>query len=226
MRNKRPHPGAPAPVRALLFDMDGVVVDNMAHHTEAWRLFFLDHGIRLPIREFLTKTSGMPTRDVLAYFFKRRVPKREADFLAAQKELLYRAIYRDKRKPARGLLSFIKKAKHRGLKLGLGTGSKGDNVSFILDGLDLRRHFDAIVTGGDVKRGKPHPETFLTLAKLLGAKPADCLVFEDALLGEEAATRAGMKVIALTTSHHAREFRLAIKAVPDFSGLDKVNFWV
>jgi beta-phosphoglucomutase family hydrolase len=205
--------------RALLFDMDGVVVHNMPAHTEAWRLFFLDHGIRLPIAEFLAKTSGMPTRDVLAYFLKRRVPKKEADFLAAQKELLYRSLYRDKRKPARGLPAFIRQAKLLGFKLGLGTGSKDDNVRFILDGLNLRRHFDAVVTGGDVRRGKPHPETFLTLARRLRARPCDCLVFEDALLGEEAAVRAGMRVVALTTSHHAREFRRSIAAVPDFTRL-------
>lgn len=208
---------SPAGGRALLFDMDGVVVDNMAAHTEAWRLFFLDHGIRLPIGEFLSKTSGMPTRDVLSYFLKRTLPQREAEFLSAQKELLYRSLYREKRRPARGLVPFLRQAKSLGFKLGLGTGSRQDNVSFILDGLKLRQHFDAIVTGGDIRRGKPHPETFLTLARRLGVPPRRCLVFEDALLGEKAAVRAGMRVVALTTSHPARRFRRCLAAAKDFN---------
>jgi beta-phosphoglucomutase len=194
-------------IKALLFDMDGVVCHNMPHHTEAWRLFFLDQGIIMKVPEFLSKTAGMPTRDVLAYYFKRRVPKREADFLAAQKELLYRTFYRAERKPAKGLLAFLKESRRRGYKLGLGTGSVGANVGFILDGLKLRKYFDAVVTGADVSKGKPHPETFLKLAKKLEVSPANCLVFEDALLGEEAARRAGMQVVAITTSHKAAEFK-------------------
>lgn len=203
-------------IKALLFDMDGVICHNMPHHTEAWRLFFLDQGIVMKVPEFLSKTAGMPTRDVLAYYFKRRVPKREADFLAAQKELLYRTFYRKDRKPARGLLAFLNLARRRGYKLGLGTGSVGGNVTFILDGLQLRRHFDAVVTGADVSKGKPHPETFLKLARKLGVPPSDCLVFEDALLGEEAARRAGMKVVAVTTSHKASEFKTRV-AIRDFT---------
>lgn len=203
--------------KALLFDMDGVVVHNMPHHTEAWRLFFLDHGIKMGVPEFLSKTAGMPTRDVLKYYFKRAFTPDEAHFLAAQKELLYRTLYRDHRKPAEGLLRFLRSARKAGFKLGLGTGSKDDNVTFILDDMGLRRHFDAVVTGGEVKRGKPHPETFLTLAKKLGVPPSRCLVFEDALLGEESAKRAGMKVVAITTSHKPREFKHAVAAFPDFT---------
>lgn len=203
--------------RALLFDMDGVVVHNMPHHTEAWRQFFLDRGIVMDVPEFLEKTAGMPTRDVLAYYFKRPVTKGESRFLSAQKELLYRSLYRSKRKPARGLVPFIQEAKRRGYKVGLGTGSVEDNVSFILDGLGLRGLFDAVVTGADVRKGKPHPETFLTLAERLRVPPARCLVFEDALLGEEAAVRAGMTVVAVTTSHKAAEFRRAAAAIPHFA---------
>lgn len=204
-------------MKALLFDMDGVVVHNMPHHTEAWRHFFLDHGIVMDVPEFLEKTAGMPTRDVLAYYFKRPITKDEAHFLSSQKELLYRTFYREHRKPARGLVAFLKEARRRGYKLGLGTGSVGDNVGFILDGLELRGWFDGIVTGADVKRGKPHPETFLKLAAKLKVRPADCIVFEDALLGEQAAAAAGMKVVAVTTSHKASEFNRAAAAIPDFS---------
>ncbi|MFI5346008.1 MAG: HAD family hydrolase [Elusimicrobiota bacterium] len=203
----------------LLFDMDGVVCDNMGAHTEAWRTFFRGHGIEIETRDFLVNTMGMPTRDVLAYYFKRPVPPAEAARHADVKEKLYRKLYAPKRRAAPGLRKFIAASRAEGDRLGLGTGSKDDNVTFILDGLKLRASFDAVVDGGEVKKGKPDPETFLTLADKLKVKPRNCVVFEDSLLGEEAARRAGMAVIAITTSHRADEFRHAALAVRDFKGL-------
>jgi beta-phosphoglucomutase len=207
------------PTLGLLFDMDGVVCDNMGAHVSAWRAFFRAHGIEIETRDFLVNTMGMPTRDVLAYYFKRPVPPDEAARHADVKEKLYRALYAPKRRAAPGLRRFIASARAEGDRLGLGTGSKDDNVAFILDGLKLRTSFDAVVDGGEVKKGKPDPETFLTLAAKLKVKPRDCVVFEDSLLGEEAARRAGMAVVAVTTSHRPDEFRHARLAVRDFKGL-------
>ena len=199
--------------------MDGVVCDNMPAHEEAWRRFFRGHGLEIDPRDFRENTMGMPTREVLRYYFKRDVPAAEAEELAASKESLYRELYRPTRAPAAGLAEFLTSARAAGLKLGLGTGSKADNVTFILDGLGLREFFDAVVDAGMVTRGKPDPETWLTLAERLGAAPENCVVFEDSLLGEEAARRAGMAVVAVATSHREEEFRHAAFAVRDFRGL-------
>jgi beta-phosphoglucomutase family hydrolase len=206
-------------VKAFLFDMDGVVVHNMPAHTEAWRRFFGERGIALERREFLERTMGMPTREVLAYYFKRPFEAAEAGALASVKEALYRELYAPKRRCARGLRAFLGQARREGLRVGLGTGSMDDNVAFILDGLALRPWFEAVVTGADVRRGKPDPETFLLLAERLGVAPRDCVVFEDSLLGEEAARRAGMAVVAITTSHEAAEFRGPALSARDFLGL-------
>jgi beta-phosphoglucomutase family hydrolase len=201
---------------ALLFDMDGVVCDNMPAHEEAWRRFFRRHGIELEAEEFREKTMGMPTRDVLAYYLKRAVPPEEAATLAAVKEKIYRELYEPRRRALLGLRALLAAAHAENWGVGLGTGSKDDNVSFILDGLRLRASFDAIVDGGMVTRGKPDPETFLTLAAKLKAAPRDCIVFEDSLLGEEAARRAGMAVVGITTTHRADEFRRASLTVANF----------
>ena len=203
----------------FLFDMDGVVCDNMAAHTDAWRIFFRGRKIEIETRDFLVNTMGMPTRDVLVYYFKRPVGADEAARCADVKEKLYRKLYEPKRRAAPGLRRFLAAGRAEGARIGLGTGSKGDNVSFILDGLELRKSFDAVVDAGEVKKGKPDPETFLTLANKLKTRPRDCVVFEDSLLGEEAARRAGMKVVAITTSHGAHEFRGAALAVRDFRKL-------
>lgn len=203
----------------LLFDMDGVVCRNMPAHEEAWRRFFRLHGIELETTEFRAQTMGMPTHEVLAYYFKRPIPPAQAHALASVKETLYRRLYRPRRRTMPGLRSLLAAARRAGHRLGLGTGSKDDNVSFILDGLRLRSAFDAVVDGGMVKKGKPDPETFLRLADALEARPRDCVVFEDSLLGEEAARRAGMAVVAITSSHRAEEFRHARLRRGDFRGL-------
>lgn len=193
--------------RALLFDMDGVVCHNMPAHEEAWRRFLAGHGVRMELAEFRAKTMGMPTREVLRFY---GVPGN-----ADKKEQLYRKLYKPRAMP--GLRDFLKTA--AGCRLGLGTGSKDDNVSHVLDGLKLRSCFHAVVDGSMVKKGKPHPETFLLLARALKVRPADCVVFEDSLLGEEAARRAGMQVVGITSSHRADEFRHARLRRRDFRGL-------
>jgi beta-phosphoglucomutase len=193
--------------RGLLFDMDGVVCHNMPAHEEAWRRFMKGHGITLELKEFREKTMGMPTREVLRYY---GVPGS-----ADEKEAIYRALYKPRAMP--GLRAFLKAAKD--CRLGLGTGSKDDNVSHVLDGLKLRTVFHAVVDGSMVKKGKPHPETFLLLADALKVRPRDCVVFEDSLLGEEAARRAGMQVVGITSSHRAAEFKHARLRRRDFRGL-------
>lgn len=204
---------------AFLFDLDGVVVDNMRFHELAWRRFFEAHGVQLDRDDFFRNTSGMPTRDVLSYFLKRPVPPDEAAALTAVKERLYRELYGPHLRPAAGLPRFLSQARDAGIVSGVGTGSLPENVDFVLDGLSLRGQFSAIVGAADVRRGKPDPETFLVLARRLGAEPERCVVFEDSLLGERAARAAGMAVVALTTSHAAGEFAGPDLAAPDFSEL-------
>ena len=200
--------------------MDGVVCHNMPAHEEAWRRFFREHGIEIDLRDFRENTMGMPTREVLRYYFKRDVTADEAARLSDSKEALYRELYLPDRRPAEGLVEFLRAARAEGRKVGLGTGSRADNVTFILDGLGLRPLFDGVVDASMVVRGKPDPETWLTLAKKIGAAPEDCVVFEDSLLGEEAARRAGMAVVGVATSHREDEFRHAALAVRDFRGLE------
>ncbi len=197
--------------------MDGVVCHNMPAHEQAWRRFFRGYGIKLDIDEFRANTMGMPTREVLRHYFKREIPLAEAAKHAAVKENYYRKLYLPKRRAAAGLRRFLTEARDKGSRVGLGTGSMDDNVSFILDGLRLRASFDAIVDGGMVKKGKPNPETFLALADKLKVRPEDCVVFEDSLLGEEAARRAGMAIVAITTSHRADEFKHARLKARDFN---------
>jgi len=107
--------------------------------------------------------------------------------------------------------------------MAIGSAAITFNVDFVLDGLDIREYFSAIVSADDVKNSKPNPETFLKCAMQLGVPPSDCLVFEDAPKGVEAALNAGMKCIVITLLHEEHEFSRypnVIKFVKDFAGLE------
>jgi len=108
----------------LLFDMDGVVCHNMPAHEEAWRRFFRGHGIEIEARDFREKTMGMPTREVLAYYFKRPVPPDEAHAHAVVKEELYRKLYLPQRRAASGLRRFLSTSRAAGCRLGLAPGPR------------------------------------------------------------------------------------------------------
>jgi beta-phosphoglucomutase len=210
------------PQRAFLFDMDGTIVDNMAFHTDSWLRFFEQRGQVLDADDFFRATAGRQGREIMRTYLGEHLTDEELALLDYEKESLYRELYAPHRKAVDGFDELIAQAKANGVKLAVGTAAPPANVEFTLDGLDLRRHFDAIVGATDVARGKPHPDVFLKAAELCGVLPAHCIVFEDAPLGVEAARRAGMRCIVLTTTLPASSFAgfdNVIAIVRDFTEL-------
>ncbi len=208
--------------RALIFDMDGTIVDNMAFHTKSWITFFERRGHAIDADAFFRATAGRQGGEIIRSHFGEHLLDDEVMTLNHEKEAVYRELYAPHRKAVEGFEDLIADAKSQGIALAVGTAAPPANVEFTLDGLDLRRHFDAIVGATDVARGKPHPDVFLEAAKRCGAEPADCIVFEDAPLGVEAARRAGMRAVVLTTTLPAEafaEFDNVIAIAPDFSQL-------
>lgn len=188
--------------KAFIFDMDGTLVDNMRFHTEAWRTLIEENGHEFDERKFLVETAGQTNREIIPSVFGA-VSNERLNELAIRKEELYREVYVHHRKPVDGLVEFLDTAHGLGVKMAVATAASPPNMAFILDGLDLRKYFGAIATAADVKRGKPDPEIFLLSAERLGVEPKDSIVFEDAFFGFEAAKRAGMTAIGLTTVNPA-----------------------
>ncbi|RFP66294.1 HAD family hydrolase [Hymenobacter lapidiphilus] len=211
-------PTSPLPY-ALIFDMDGVIIDNTAAQARAFQLLFRDLGLRTNARRLLRRLNGMPASQILENVFTNPVPKKQLAEYAAQRELLYRVLYWNKRQELAGLRGFLQAARAAGFRIALGTGSGTETISYILDYLDLRRYFDVVVGKDDVAKGKPHADTYLTTARKLGLPPARCVVFEDALLGEQAAYRAGMRCIAVSTTLKAADFQAPLTVIPDFTHL-------
>lgn len=182
----------------FIFDMDGTLVDNMRFHGEAWQQMLAENGIETDAHTFLIKTAGKTNREIIPNFFKDASDEKLLE-LGNRKEELYRAFFLPERKAIKGAIEFLEESKKLGIKMAVATAAPVANMEFILDGLDLRRFFDAITTAADVSHGKPNPEGFLVSAKKLGVEPDNCLVFEDALNGFEAAHRAGMKSVGIAT---------------------------
>ena len=208
--------------RALIFDMDGTIVDNMAFHTQSWVTFFERRGRAIDADEFFRTTAGRQGKEIIRSHMGEDLGDDEVAVLNHEKEAVYRELYAPHLKAVDGFEDLIADARSQGIALAVGTAAPLANVEFTLDGLDLRRHFETVVGATDVPRGKPHPDVFLEAAKRCGAEPADCIVFEDAPLGVEAARRAGMRVVVITTTlprEAFAEFDNVIAIVDDFSSL-------
>ena len=204
---------------ALIFDMDGVLVDNTAYQARAFQLLFRDLGLTTKARPLLKRLNGMPASDILKIVFRHPVPRKQLEEYAAQREFLYRTLYWSKRRELPGLTAFLRAARAAGHPIGLGTGSGQETIHYIVDHLRLRPFFDVIVGKDDVTRGKPHPDTFAAVAAQLGVEPAHCIVFEDAALGEQAAYRAGMRCIGVATALKAADFQAPLAVIQDFTDL-------
>jgi HAD superfamily hydrolase (TIGR01509 family) len=202
---------------ALIFDMDGVLIDNTSFQARAFQLLFRDLGLTTNALKLLQRLNGMPATKILETVFTNPVPKKQLETYANQREFLYRTLYWEKRREMPGLTQFLQDARAAGFKIGLGTGSGNDTIGYIIDHLDLRRFFDVVVTKDEVDRGKPHADTYTVTARELGVPPERCLVFEDALMGEQAAYKAGMRCITLSTSIKPDKFQAPLKVVKDFT---------
>jgi HAD superfamily hydrolase (TIGR01509 family) len=166
---------------------------------------------------------GKNTELLIRVFGKDRFTLEEMNMLSVEKEKRYQAEYRPILKLIEGLSGFLVATKNKNIKIGIGSAAIPFNINFVLDGLDLRHYFDSIVSADDVIESKPDPETYLKGAAELGVLPAECIVFEDAPKGVEAAQRAGMRAVVLTTMHEAYEFASynnIIQFIADYRELD------
>jgi beta-phosphoglucomutase family hydrolase len=206
---------------AFIFDMDGTLVDNMHFHTESWGLMLAENGVEFNAHDFLVTTAGKTSREILPTIFTD-ISEERIDELTRRKDSIYHDIFLPHRKLVDGADEFLAEAKRLGIRTAVATASPIPNVEYILDGLEVRKFFDAVVTAADITNGKPHPEAFLKSAEKVGVAPENCLVFEDALGGFEAAYRAGMPSIGIATVNTIAEImrqNSVVEAHRDFQNL-------
>ena len=192
-------------VRALIFDMDGTMIDSMPAHARSWEVFTRRHNIAMGVDEVLEKTTGRTGVECIRVLMGDDVPDDEALALIGEKEALYRGFFAEDFRAVPGFAAFARRAGQLGLKLAVATAGDRDNIASALERLRLERRPEVIVGGDEGIAGKPKPDLFLEAARRLGVPPAQCIVFEDAPFGIEAARRAGMRAVAICTTHDADE---------------------
>jgi beta-phosphoglucomutase-like phosphatase (HAD superfamily) len=193
----------PALVGALIFDMDGTMIDSMPYHAKSWIAFAQRHGIKIDATDLLRRTTGRTGAECMAELFGRPMESAEALALIHEKESIYRELFAPVFCEVAGFKMFEHEARARGLKIGIGTAGDKHNIAFAMGHLKLPVTPLAIVGGDEGLPGKPEPAIFLEAANRMNTRAIDCVVFEDAPFGIEAARRAGMRAVAVCSSHNA-----------------------
>jgi beta-phosphoglucomutase family hydrolase len=192
---------------AFLFDLNGTMIDDMKYHLDVWfEVITKDLGANLTREELRSQMYGKNEEVLIRIFGESRFKQFNFEAISQAKEERYQEIYKPHLQLLPGLHDFLQSAKEKEIKMAIGSAAPPFNVDFVLDNLKIRDYFQVVVTGVNVAQSKPHPEVFLKAAKRLGVKPSSCIVFEDAPMGVEAAARAGIECVVVTTMHDANEF--------------------
>ncbi len=208
----------PAPF-AVLWDMDGVLVDSAPYHFRAWKETFATEGVTFDEAAF-RRTFGQRNDTIIADVLGPDVPPERVAALGDAKEARYRALIAlEGITPLPGARSWLQRLHERGIPQAVASSAPRANVEAVLKALHWEHFFQAIVSAEDVARGKPDPGAFLLAAQRLGMPPQRCIVVEDAPAGIEAAHRAGMRSIALSTTHPPHTLKLADRVVPSLEAL-------
>ncbi len=188
-------------IKAALFDMDGTLVDNTPAHHRAFEIFCNRYGVT-EWRERLAACYGMGNDDIMRALMPSEVlAERGIDSLGEEKEAIYREIYAPDIKPVAGLRELLQQLKAQGIRCAVGSSGCKQNVDFVLEKCGIEEFFDLRISGDMVTRCKPDPEIYLTAMERLGVQPEECVIFEDAKAGIEAAHRSGAAIIvALATT--------------------------
>jgi len=210
------------PYQAMLFDMDGTLIDNMMVHHEAWRVALGERGIHMTIEQVKEEIHGVNT-EIMARLFGDQFTPAEAVQFAFDKEAAYRRIYADEIALIPGVQAFLDRAKELDVPMALATAAPVENVDFVFEKLAIADYFSVLKHAGDVTRGKPDPQVFELAAQGLGVDVARCLVFEDSLTGAHGAKNAKSDAVIVTTTHAQSEFEgidCIAAFVQDFEGLE------
>ncbi len=197
--------------RAVIFDLDGTIVDNMALHAEAFGLFGGRHGLPPLTLSDRARIDGRRNSEIFPDLFGRPVAREEWLAYEVEKETLYRELSQGRLMPMPGLTRLLGRLGACGIAAALATSAPEPNVAHTLREIALTDAFATIVRGDEVAHGKPAPDVFLEAARRLDVEPDRCMVFEDAPMGITAARAAGMLVAALTTSFS----ETALRTLPD-----------
>jgi len=206
-------------LKAVIWDMDGVIADTARYHFQAWQESFRKRGVNFTEDDF-RHHFGQRNDTIIRDAIGESVSPDEVDAIAGEKEADYRRRVAQNLKPLPGVIALINSLTASGVKMAIASSAPPENIQLVTSGLGIDNCFQATVWGRAVTEGKPSPQAFLLAASKLGIEPRNCLVIEDAVAGVTAAKRAGMKCLAVTNTHPGTSLKEADLIVDT---LEKVN---
>jgi HAD superfamily hydrolase (TIGR01509 family) len=216
------------PTFAVIFDMDGVIVDSNPYHKIALKQFCEKHSYHLSDAELKSRIFGRTNKDWLMSLFNGKLTDKQVKEFEDEKESLFREIFAQHIKPVEGLISFLEMLKARQIPRAVATSAPPANVQFTLEKTGTQKFFQVVVDGDAVENSKPHPEIYLKTIAAIHFLPERCIVIEDSLSGITAGRQAGCKVIGITTTHTREEMRETDLVIDDFNDLifnDLINLF-
>jgi beta-phosphoglucomutase family hydrolase len=187
-------------LKAVIWDMDGVIANTAPYHFRAWREVFRKNGVNFTEDDF-KRHFGQRNDTIIRSTLGESISQGKLDNIADEKEEHYRRLVAPNIKSLPGVIELIKLLNNNGVKIAIASSAPIENIRLIARGLDIENYFQAIVWGREVTEGKPSPQVFLMAAQKLGVEPANCIVIEDAIAGVAGAKRTEMKCLAVTTTH-------------------------
>jgi len=192
---------------AVIFDMDGVLVDSNPFHLEKWADFLTRHSVKFNADDLPNLILGQHNDTALRYFFGDGLRDEDRSRLAEELEAAFRLAFKAHAKPLIGLETFIKNLKAAAIPMAVASSAMMKNVQFVVDALGFHEYFSLCVSGDDVAHPKPDAEIYLKAAHALGFKPETCVAFEDSFVGIESAKAAGMKCVGIASTFSFAELQ-------------------
>jgi len=194
--------------KAVIWDMDGIIVDTAQYHLKGWQIVFGKRGVNYTEEDY-RRNTGKRSDGIIKSILGREIAQGEIMAIIREKDETFRQLIGQNIRPFPGVLKLITSLKEHGFKIAIASSAPMENIQLITRSLKIHNRFDAIISGWEVTKGKPDPQTFLLAAEKLGVKAEDCIVIEDAISGVTASKRADMRCIAVTNTTSREELREA-----------------
>ncbi|WP_018616507.1 HAD family hydrolase [Segetibacter koreensis] len=204
-------------IKAVIFDLDGTLLDNNEVHLKAWKKYLKDSGMEISDEDFKENISGRTNKDAVSHIYKKDMKEDEASKYYLKKEEIYRKMYKKNIAPIAGLHEFLENLHNHNVTMAIATSGIQVNIDFMFEHVPIKKYFKEIISSGDITKGKPDPQIFTKTAAALHIARENCIVFEDSMPGVKAGKAAGMKVVALTTSHNPEELQEADMIIKDYT---------
>lgn len=213
-------------LKAIIFDLDGTLVDSLPYHHESWRIFFKKNNIEEnDFNEIYKNYKGGGTLELMTSVFGDIYTKDELEKMSDDKEVIFRDIYRSKIFPINGLRKFLDSLKKNNILLSIGSNAIRKNVLMTIKELGITNYFSSIICGDEVSKGKPNPEMYIKTLSNLKVNKNECIIFEDSIEGVTAAKNANIKAIGVTSSQSSEILKSvgAFKTIEDYTKISIDN---